>query len=187
MKKSILFVAMAAIFISVIISGCASFPEPSEKIRTMLYAAAEYYGSYTYGGSSEAEVKKLVSGISVKIKDISTKKTYTLVSNAKGEIIRTNLPEGTYIIAEIASEFEYDGRKWWSNCVPRTNDVSAYFKVREGVVNLGIIRIDINFDTGSGRTSWMNSPDSARQRFETNHSDSWWCIEDWFDMVESRQ
>lgn len=187
MKKNILSVAGAAIFISAIISGCASFPEPSEKIRTMLYASVEYYGSYTFGGTSDAEVKKQVSGITVKIKNISTKREYTLLSNAKGEIIKTNLPEGTYIISEISSDLEYDGRKWSGSCVPRTNDVSAYFKVREGVVNLGIIRIDANYDTGSGRTSWMNSPDAARERFEYNHPDSWWSLEDWFDMVESRQ
>lgn len=187
MKKSILSGIVAAVVAAGLFCGCSSFPEPSEKTRTMLYASVEYYGSYTFGGTSDAEVKKQVSGITVKIKNIETRREYTLLSNAKGEIIKTNLPEGTYIISEISSDFEYDGREWWTTCVPRTNDTSAYFKIREGVVNLGIIRINMNFDTGSGRISWGYSPDTARERFEYNHPDSWWSLEDWFDMIGSRR
>ena len=185
MKKSI--VCFAAFLSAILFSGCSSLPEPSEKNRTLLYANTEYFGAYTVGGNESAEVKKQISGITVKIKNIATKKTYTLVSNAKGEIIRANLPEGTYIIAEISSEFEYDGRNWVSNCVPRTNDVSAYFKIRPGVVNLGVIHLQINFDDGWGRVSWMNSPEVAQSRFEEIHFDSWWIAEDWFTMIESRQ
>ena len=83
MKKSI--VCFAAFLSAILFSGCSSLPEPSEKNRTLLYANTEYFGAYTFGGNESAEVKKQISGITVKIKNIATKNAISCVQCLKSQ------------------------------------------------------------------------------------------------------
>lgn len=168
-------------------SGCASIPEPSEKKSTLVYAIADYYGTYQYAGNPIPETVNKKSGIKLVIRNPNTKRSYTAVSSQKGEIIMTNVPAGYYMIKEISAEYTYDERNWWTKITPDSNNLSTRFYVKDGVTNLGHIRLYSNYSGGSGSAYWGESFEKARNVFSENHSDSSWNFEDWHIFSGIRQ
>ena len=174
----------AASFIS-----CASLPEPSEKNDCLVYGNVDFYFTTNPDkiGPTEKNVVKKV--ITVKFKNVKTKKIITLRSNSKGEIMKTGIPQGTYIISSIKREISYtSGWNSWYLVEFDKNKTFYYFIPTENtVINLGVIVLEIT-PKGSDfwwQVKWDKDYEKARDVFRHEHPDSEWHRKTWLTPRES--
>lgn len=184
-KVSTFMVALSVLCLSFGFMSCASIPEPSGKNKTLVYGLAEYDGSYQYAGNDTPEVTNKKSGVKLSIRHLATKRTYTRTSSSNGEFIFLNLPYGYYAIKEISTEYEYEGRKWWSSISPEKDNASARFRIREDVTNLGKIKVFADYSSGNGSATWADDFSGVQSEFSKKYPDSAWNYEDWHTFNES--
>lgn len=186
MKKSFIFILGVSLF-ALLFTSCASIPEPSEKTTTMLYGTIDYYGSRQYAGSSTPDITNKKGGIKLTLKNLNTGRTYNLVSSNKGEFKKFNLPLGYYAIKEVGGEYSYDGRNWWFKFNPPVTNPSARFSVRQGVTNIGHIRIDVDYSGNKSQISWGNDFSGVKEQFEEKYIESTWNDQPWHTLTGSPQ
>ena len=170
--------------------SCASLPEPSEKNDCLVYGnvAFNFTAPPNNHGIPQKNVEK--NRISVTFKNIKTKKRVTLYSNSNGEIIKTGIPEGTYIVSSLKKEVTYasgykavyegifDKNKTFFHFIPTENSV-----INLGVIDIEIIITDINYYRW--QVSWNKDYEKARDVFRHEHPDSEWHRKTWLTPRES--
>ena len=168
-KSFLLLLASAFLLFS-----CASVPEPSEKTTAFVYGNVKTvfnWRSNNYGIPENFETEK---NIIVKVKNTGTGKVYRLAANDEGEIMSASLPKGHYQLYKISAKVPVNGHDWkFENEFGEDAD----FRVIDGVVNLGKISYDIDYQSEiyyQYSTSWGFDPQLAHRKFEILHPDSQW-------------
>lgn len=179
MKKVYLFMFTA---FAVLSFSCFSLPNPSDKKPGMLYANLKCFVKEPASAELEEYSSKNKLEATLTIRNVEKKKTYTLESNSKGEIVRTGLPLGEYLISRIEVKFYYFEDQIctvWSE--PDPNAETSKFSIKKGVTNLGIIKVLVDMDKKMGGTSWAGGANDARKAFAKNYPKSLWNDEPWYD------
>ncbi len=186
LKCLTMLVAMTFLF-----AGCASVPEPSDKNTSLLYGNVEFNFTCVpnnYGIPLSSTEK---AGITVWFQNIKTKKIIKLTTNAKGEILRSNVPEGTYIIHSLSKTINY-GAGYKAEYIAKFDQHKTtnfhFIPVDDSVVNLGLISLDISI-TDIGYYNWFVNWDYEFERVKANflylHRESGWLDKEWLTRRES--
>ena len=192
--KKVLHTILLALTTTLFFS-CASIPEPSEKDITLVYGRVsfDFKGIASNYGIPESNVEK--NGITIKVKNVKSKKSYTTRSNKNGEFEFSRLPEGIYSINSLSKTIRFNSGFNSEINVQETKHIRDryYFKVNDsGVINLGQIDIDIKVTNAELEyyyyniyTNWKYKYDETRRFFFENHPESDWTNEPWFLPVET--
>lgn len=181
MKKNYLFMFLALAIWSFC---CFSLPNPSDKKHSMIYAYAEYRREETNPSTKEVSIVRQLGHITVKIKNIATGKRYSFTSDKNGELIKVGLPDGAYEITKATIDIYYKGSELVRNLY-FDKIYNGRFKVRQGVTNLGTIRIEENTAIDKRIIYFNYEPEVSRNNFRIHHFESLWNSESWFTMEES--
>lgn len=182
---------------TILFFSCASMPEPSEKVKTLVYGQVsfDFKGIASNYGIPESNVEK--NGITIKVKNVKSKKSYVASSNNNGEFTFSNLPKGTYSVNKLSKTISFASGFKSNIEVEEIKQIKDryYFKVQnDGVVNLGQIDIDIQVTNAELEyyyyriyTHWKKDYDSVRNFFNNKHYESNWNFEEWLTAAETMQ
>lgn len=193
MKKVIQIISIS--LLSILFFSCASIPEPSEKNIALVYGrvSLNFNGIASNHGMPESDVTK--SGITVKVKNVKTKKSYIARSNTDGEFTFAGLPEGTYSVFSITKSINAKTGFKADVEIQEIKHIKEryYFKVQEpGVINLG--QIDINIQVTSVEVGyfyyrfypyWKYKYNETKDFFYNNHPESDWVNEPWYEQMQT--
>lgn len=179
--KKVIYTILMALATSLLMAGCASIPEPTEKYTTLVYGMGEYNGSYEFAGTESAETVTKYSGIKIVLRNAKTRNKYTFISNSRGEFLKAGLPEGTYQLIEVSTEYTYDDATWKTSIAPY-NISGEEFTLSQGVLNLGKIYITVDFTNGNGSLNLVRDYNLVRNSFEQKYPDSQWNYQHWTTM-----
>ncbi len=191
MKKSIFAIALAMLCSSLIFTGCTSIPEPKTAEDNLLYGNVYFNFSCipnNYGIPTSSTKK---DGIEVNFQNIKTKRIIKMVTNHKGEFIRKNIPDGTYIIHSLKAKVNY-GNGYESEYEAKFDKNKTtnfhFISLANSVINMGVINLDISItdiNYYSWRVEWDKDFSEAYYKFSTEHGDSSWLDKTWYTRMET--
>lgn len=193
MKKVIQIISIS--LLSILFFSCASIPEPSEKNIALVYGhvSFDFKGIASNYGIPDSNIEK--RGITVKVKNVKTKKSYIARSNTDGEFTFAGLPEGTYSVHSLSKTISFaSGFKSEINVEENKHIRDRYyFKVQEpGVINLGQLDIDIKVTNAELEyyyyniyTYWKYKYNETKAFFYNNHPESDWVNEPWYEPMQT--
>ena len=194
MKKSILKSIIIALSTMMILSGCASIPEPSEKNDNLLYGNISFNFTCVPNNYGIPESNTRTDNIEIKFQNIKTKRIFSMRSNSKGEFFKAGIPAGTYRIYSFSKTIttSYGFEDCYEIKYDKNTSNSIYFiSVSNCVMNLGKIKIHINIPsvgtqyTWNGRTEWDLDFDNTYYLMSVEHPDSEWLDKDWLTRAET--
>lgn len=160
--------------IALVFTSCASMPEPSQKNVAMFYGYAEIVpDDYFYGQKSRKD------GITVVLENYKTGKTYTMTSNYRGELIKSNIVPGKYFVKNVSADFFENERSWKIEFPFTSSDMGPLFDIGYGVCSLGKFIITSNAQTRMCRLSFGEEKEGVKELFMNYYPDSMWLYESW--------
>lgn len=161
--------------------GCASLPNPSDKVTTLVYGNIICSFDNESNEKSAGNEEYDNSDTTVALQEVITKKAYIFDCNKAGEFYRTDIPEGYYRLVTVRKD---NDDEIYEGTFIRAPDNYAFY-IHDGYVNnLGqinfiIYRLDANhYDWGM---KFGYGFDEAKSLFWKAHPDSLWCLEEWMD------
>lgn len=192
MKKSIFAIALAMLCSSLIFTGCSSIPEPKSAEDNLLYGNVNFNFSCipnNYGIPASSTKK---DGIEVNFQNIKTKRIIKMTTNNKGEFMRKNIPDGTYIMRSLKAKVNYgNGYESEYKAEFDRNSSNFYFvSLANSVINMGVIDLDItitDINYYSWRVEWDKDFSEAYYKFSAEHPNSTWLDKDWYSRMETAE
>ncbi len=169
-KKFFELICVAAL----VFTSCASIPEPSQKNVAMFYGYAEIVpDDYFYGQKSQK------NGITVVLENYKTGKTYTMTSNYRGELIKSNVEPGMYFVKKVSADFFENERSWKIEFSFSSSDMDSLIDIGYGACSLGKFIITSNAQTRMCHLSFGAEKEDVKELFMNYYPDSMWLYESW--------
>ena len=194
MKKSILKSIIIALSTMMILSGCASIPEPSEKNDNLLYGNIAFNFTCAPNNWGIPEGNQRTDNIEIKFQNVKTKRIISMRSNSKGEFFKAGIPAGTYRIYSfsktIKTQYGFEDN-YEVKFNPNKANSLYFISVANCVINLGKIDIDINIPsvgtqyTWYYRYNWDKEFDETYYLMSVEHTESGWLDKDWLTRAET--
>jgi hypothetical protein len=173
---------MTTIFISFLVYGCVSLPEPDNENQTLVVGIFihEAKGYQTYGSVSVNGTTKV--GINITLQELNSGKNYSMRTKSEGIFYSTNIPQGVYRFTRVYIKKE-SGSSWADITWSEANIGTTRIQIEHGRVNnLGTITLNAtDGPNATGQRIYNQGYDQVRNLFQKQKSSSNWNQREWLN------
>ena len=181
MKK---YKSLIILLLCACLTGCASIPEPSEKVTTLVYGNVNFEFTNQTNANLLPESDVLQNGVEVAIQNRKTRKKYYMRTNQYGEFYHANVPAGPYRLCSVKKNITGNGNEYLFGGELKERGADNYnFQILDNYANnVGVITLKIEMNNVYQYTwylSWAWDYKAAQETFWEKHWESDWLYKEW--------